>query len=167
MPPITSFGSSTPAVAATASFRPAKMSSNGLAKSWDSDYNGLQQAIYTRWVNQKLGARMFPTMTDICADLGKDAHLSNLVTALSDNEMPKGRKEKRIVRAQHLDWIKRQLTFVYDCGVEIKLKPSPENILDGDFRDIMGDRSAEARVGGGLRLRAAPHGAAGGGIPRG
>ena len=34
---------------------------------------------------------MFPTMTDICADLGKDAHLSNLVTALSDNEMPKGR----------------------------------------------------------------------------
>ena len=47
--------------------------------------------IYTRWVNQKLGARMFPTMTDICADLGKDAHLSNLVTALSDNEMPKGR----------------------------------------------------------------------------
>jgi len=139
MPPITSFASSAPAVAATAPSRRSKMSSNGLAKaSFNSDYDALQQAIYTRWVNQKLGARMFPTMTDILADLGKDDHLSNLVTALSDNDMPKGRKEKRIVRAQHLDWIKRQLAFVYDCGVEIKLKPSNENILDGDFRDIMG-----------------------------
>ena len=48
--------------------------------------------IYTRWVNQKLSARLFPTMTDVLKDLGQDDHLSNLVTALSEKEMPKPAK---------------------------------------------------------------------------
>lgn len=47
--------------------------------------------IYSRWVNQKLGSRHFPTLTDVLADIGKEEHLSNLVTALCEQEMPKGR----------------------------------------------------------------------------
>jgi hypothetical protein len=67
---------------------------------------------------------------DVLADIGKDDHLSNLVTALCETEMPKpAKKEKRVVRAQNLDWVKRQLDFVYSCGVEMKLKPSQENIF--------------------------------------
>lgn len=107
--------------------------------SWDDSYVKLQQTIYTRWVNQKLSARLFPTMTDVLKDLGQDDHLSNLVTALSEKEMPKpAKKEKRVVKAQKLDWISRQLDFVFSCGVEMKLKPSPGNIYEGDSKDIMG-----------------------------
>lgn len=76
---------------------------------------------------------------DVCSDLGKDDHLSNLVTACSEIEMPRPAKApKRIVRAQKLDYMQKQLKFVYDCGVVSKIKPSPENILDGDFADVMG-----------------------------
>jgi hypothetical protein len=72
------------------------------------------------------------------ADMGKDDHLSNLITALSDKDMPGKKKEKRIVKSQWLDWITRQLEFVYASGVEIKLKPAASNIYEGDARDIMG-----------------------------
>lgn len=101
------------------------------------EYQRIQQMIYTRWVNQKLGARQLPTLTDILADIGKDEHLSNLIAALSGTEMKK-KKGKCIVKAQWLDWISQQLDFVFASGVEIKLKPSADNIYDGDSRDIMG-----------------------------
>jgi spectrin beta len=111
-----------------------------MSRGGDGVYDRLQVTIYTRWVNQKLSARMFPTMeADVCASLGTDDHLSNLVTALSEKKMPKPAKPPmRKIKAQKLDWISKQLKFVWDCGVEMKLKPSPENIYDGDFPDIMG-----------------------------
>ena len=43
-------------------------------------HHGVLLQIYTRWVNQKLGSRQFPALTDILADIGKDEHLSNLIT---------------------------------------------------------------------------------------
>jgi len=109
------------------------------SRGYADEYNQLQQMIYTRWVNQKLGARQYPTLDDVVADLGKDDHLSNLATALCDKPMPKpAKKERRVVKAQKLDWISRQLDFIFSIGVEIKLKPSNDNIYDGDYRDVMG-----------------------------
>ena len=65
--------------------------------------------------------------------------LSNLVTALSEKEMPKPKSPRKlIVKAQKLDYLQEQLKFVFDCGVTMRLKPSNENIYDGDFISVMG-----------------------------
>ena len=72
----------------------------------------------------------------MCADLAPPRY-DALHAALSDIEITK-KRGKCIVKAQWLDWISRQLDFVFASGVEIKLKPSADNIYDGDSRDIMG-----------------------------
>lgn len=111
-----------------------------MSRGGDGAYDALQKKIYTRWVNQKLGSRMFPPMSGEISSvdgIGADANLSNLVAALSEKQMPT-KMPKRIVKAQKLDWIDKQLKFVWGCGVEMKLKPAPENVYEGDFVEVMG-----------------------------
>ena len=43
------------------------------------DWELLQKKIFTRWANQKLGARQMPLMDDVLADLGQGANLTNLM----------------------------------------------------------------------------------------
>ena len=113
-----------------------------MASSNLSQHDLLQQKIFQRWVNQRLGSRHMPLVTDVLTDLGQGDNLPNLMTALSEKvyEAPKGspRKMAVVMKAQKLEAIGHALEFVFSCGVEMKLRPSPANILDGDFRDIMG-----------------------------
>lgn len=40
-------------------------------------------------------------------------------------------------RAQELENMSKALKFVFEsCGVQMSLKPSPENILKGDEKDV-------------------------------
>ncbi|EGD73339.1 hypothetical protein PTSG_12249 [Salpingoeca rosetta] len=103
------------------------------------DWEALQAKIFTKWVNQKLMSRHFPTINNVQSDLAKDNTLYNLMCALTDREPPVEKKKpaKMHVKAQVLDDIDKALKFVFDCGIQMKLKPSPENLYSGDFRDVM------------------------------
>ena len=102
------------------------------------DWERLQAKIFTKWVNQKLMSRHFPTIADVQTDLAKDNTLYNLMCALTEREPPVEKKKpaKMHVKAQVLDDIDKALKFVFDCGIQMKLKPSPENLYSGDFRDV-------------------------------
>lgn len=105
------------------------------------DWEELQRKIFTRFVNQKLASRHFTRIDDVLTDLGKGDNISNLITALSGKEMVKPKKPVVVkVRAQQLEQVGKQMQFCWDSGVNmsVKVRPSPENLLDGDFIGVMG-----------------------------
>jgi len=105
------------------------------------EWEELQRKIFTRFVNQKLASRHFVRIEDVLTDLGKGDNISNLITALSGAEMKSPKKKKpAMVRAQQLEEVGKQMQFCWDSGVNMstKIRPSAENILDGDFIGVMG-----------------------------
>lgn len=112
-----------------------------MAKRQLEDWEELQRKIFTRFVNQKLASRHFPRIDDVLTDLGKGDNISNLITALSGKEMVKPKNKKpAMVRAQQLEEVGKQMQFCWDSGVNMppRVRPSPENLLDGDFIGVMG-----------------------------
>lgn len=105
-----------------------------------AEWEALQRKIFTRWVNQKLASQRLPQIKDVVTDLGVGDTLQNLIQVLSERELP-GKPAKKpmgtIVKAQQLEAVNNVLRFIWECGVDMKLKPSAENILKGDRRDIM------------------------------
>lgn len=105
------------------------------------EWEALQRKIFTRWVNQKLTSHRLPQIKDVVTDLGSGDTLRNLIEVLSEKEMPKaGRKPSSAFAAsthQQMENVANVLKFIWDCGVDMKLKPSADNIIKGDRRDIM------------------------------
>lgn len=59
--------------------------------------------------------------------------------ALTERDAPLEKKKPSrmpIVKAQRIDEIGKALKFVYESGIQMKLKPSPENLYSGDFKDV-------------------------------
>jgi len=82
--------------------------------------------IFTRWANQKLMSRHLPTIEDVLTDIGKGDNLANLLFALSEKEQAKPKNPpKLIIMAQKIEHVGKALDFVYSCGVDMKMKPSP------------------------------------------
>ena len=73
-------------------------------------------------------------------DLGAGDTLQNLIQILSERELPKSPKKAMatFVKAQQLEAVNNVLKFIWECGVDMKLKPSAENVLKGDRRDVSG-----------------------------
>eukprot|EP00055_Hartaetosiga_balthica_P011900 m.55751 g.55751 ORF g.55751 m.55751 type:complete len:1252 (-) comp7769_c0_seq1:791-4546(-) len=104
------------------------------------DWEILQEKIFTKWVNQKLMSRHFPTIGHVQFDLGQEKHLRNLIYALIEKDLPvETKKPSRMpmMKAQRIDNLGKDLALVFDAGVVMKLKPSAENLYDGDFKDVM------------------------------
>ena len=103
-----------------------------------ADWEILQKKIFTRWVNQRLQAAKLPLIKDVQTDLGQGNNLANLMFALSERELPKSKQptKKPMIKAQQIEFVNTQLQFVWECGVESKLKPSAENLFNGDFKDV-------------------------------
>ena len=105
-----------------------------------ADWEILQAKIFTRWINQRLASRHLPTISDVRTDLGQGSNLSNLMHVLTEQELPPAAKSPRklpMVKAQRLEELDKALKLVWDSGVQMKLKPSPENLYAGDFKDVM------------------------------
>lgn len=97
----------------------------------------LQRKIFTRWVNQKL-ARKHITVTDVVTDISDGNLLIQLMEVLSDRKYT-GKMEKNFkMRVQKIDNINNALAFVWNCGVQTKVKPSAENLADGEERSVLG-----------------------------
>lgn len=86
-------------------------------------------------MNQRLATRRLAPLDDVVADLHKGSNLIDLCEILSEQTGPKMVATK--FRAQELENMNKALKFVFEsCGVQMSLKPSPENILKGDEKDV-------------------------------
>ncbi|EDQ86636.1 uncharacterized protein MONBRDRAFT_28031 [Monosiga brevicollis MX1] len=94
--------------------------------------------IFTRWCNQRLAKRQLDPMADVVTDIGKQNRLIQLVEILSERTCDKKIIANARVKAQEIENLTKALEFVYECGVDMKLKPSPENLYDGDDRAVLG-----------------------------
>ena len=78
-------------------------------------------------------------MEDVVADIHKGSNLVDLCEILSEQTGPKMIATK--FRAQEIENMNKALKFVFEgCGVQMNLKPSPENLLKGDEKDVSGLR---------------------------
>lgn len=88
-------------------------------------------------MNQRLATRRLPPLDDVVADIHKSSNLVDLCEILSEQTGPKMVATK--FRAQELENMNKALKFVFEgCGVQMSLKPSPENLLKGDEKDVSG-----------------------------
>lgn len=91
-------------------------------------------------MNQKLASQRLPQIKDVVSDLGAGDTLQHLIQILSEKEMPRTSPKKVVMsaaaKAQQLENVANVLKFIFDCGVEMKLKPSAENVIKGDRRDV-------------------------------
>eukprot|EP00049_Salpingoeca_infusionum_P009182 m.152573 g.152573 ORF g.152573 m.152573 type:complete len:1745 (-) comp14262_c0_seq1:1421-6655(-) len=102
------------------------------------DWIALQRKIFTRWVNQRLGKKHYAELGDVVTDLGEGNNLLRLVEILSERECTAKVHANPKFKAQKLENVNSALTFMYEGGVEMTLKPSAENLLDGDERAVLG-----------------------------
>ena len=63
--------------------------------------------IFTRWVNQRLGARNHATLSSVVEDLGKGDNLCNLIHALADEMPPKRKMRGRASRIASIEGVPR------------------------------------------------------------
>ena len=98
-------------------------------------------------MNQRLATRRLPPLEDVVADIHKGSNLVDLCEILSEQTGPKMVPAK--FRAQEIENMNKALKFVFDgCGVQMNLKPSPENLLKGDEKDVRKGKQGERRKGG-------------------
>lgn len=89
-------------------------------------------------MNQRLGKRHLPPLGDVVTDLGKDNNLLQLVEILSEQQCKAKLHASPRFKAQILENVAHGLQFCWDCGVTMALKPSRENLYDGDEPAVLG-----------------------------
>ncbi len=87
-------------------------------------------------MNQKLTSHRLPQIKDVVTDLGSGDTLRNRIEVLSEKEMPKlARKPSSAFAAsthQQMENVANVLKFIWECGVDMKLKPSAGVFLEGE-----------------------------------
>jgi len=102
------------------------------------DWLRLQRKIFSRWVNQKVGARRL-SCKDVVDEIKDGLLLIQLIEILSEKPYSGGKMDPAPKgRIQRLDNLNNALKFTWACGVELKIKPSPDNLVDGDEKSILG-----------------------------
>jgi len=97
----------------------------------------LQRKIFTRWVNQKLVPNKLEPIKDCVEDFADGHRLIELLQLLSEQEF-KGKHSPQTMRMKQIEQADRALKFCFDqCNVDMKLKPSAENLTDKDERNIL------------------------------
>eukprot|EP00055_Hartaetosiga_balthica_P008816 m.33924 g.33924 ORF g.33924 m.33924 type:complete len:1745 (+) comp6485_c0_seq2:13-5247(+) len=103
-----------------------------------TDWIVLQRKIFTRWVNQRLQKKHLPDLKDVVEDLGKGSHLVKLIEILSEKECTAKFHASPRFKAQELENVNQALEFMFSVGVTMALKPSADNLLEGDERAVLG-----------------------------
>jgi len=101
------------------------------------DSTKLQRRIFSRWVNQKL-AKVNVQCKDVVTDIGDGLLLIKLIEVLSEKTCTEKYDKTPKAKPQKLDNCANALKFAYSTGLEMKLKPSPENLVDGDATNVLG-----------------------------
>jgi len=98
----------------------------------------LQRKIFSRWVNQKLWMSKHIKVDDIVEALQKDPTiLLHLVEVLT--EKPYTGKPIKLgkMRVQLVAAANEVLKFIYASGVQMKIKTSAEDLVDGDEKNVL------------------------------
>jgi len=108
-----------------------------LKKGETPDWLRLQRKIFTRWVNQKVRGKC-PPCEDVVKSLSDGILLIDLMSALSDKPYTGKQEKNPKVKAQKIDNISNALNFTWSCGVQMKLKPSAEDLFDENDKMVLG-----------------------------
>jgi actinin alpha len=100
----------------------------------------LQRKIFSRWVSMKLWMSRHIKVTDIVTDLQNDPTiLLALIEVLSEKTFTGKIDKSTKMRMQKISATNIILKFVYDdCGVQMKIKTSAEDIADGAEKAVLG-----------------------------
>ena len=77
-------------------------------------------------------------VSDVVTEIGDGILLINLIEVLTEKTFPGKYDLKPKMRVQKIDNLSRGLAFLWDCGVQMKVKPSAEDLADGDEKRILG-----------------------------
>lgn len=117
--------------------------SEGKKLESNPDWLRLQSKIFSRWVGQKLGKRGIK-VNDVVKEAGDGVILINLLEVLSEASFPDRKQFDNLMkkpptgRVQKIDIVNSALKFIWNQGVEMKIKPSAEAIVDGDEKKYFG-----------------------------
>jgi len=103
------------------------------AEAWEK----LAVKIFSRWVNQKLAPRGI-SVADVTVGLSNGSELIALMEVLSEKTFTKKAAKDPKMRVQKIENVNLALAFIYESGVTMQLKPSAENIVDGNKTQILG-----------------------------
>lgn len=84
----------------------------------------------------RLATKRLPPIDSVITDLGKGRTLVDLVEILSEKQCTAKLNPNPKFKAHTVDNLNHALQFVWDCGVKMNLKPSAENLMDGDERGV-------------------------------
>lgn len=110
--------------------------------SSSGDWIKLQRKIFSRWVNQKLSVVNIP-VEDALESFKTGVTLIKLMEVLSEKQCTEKYNAAPKMRIQQVDTASKALKFIFgrddkSCGVEMKNAPSPDNIVDGLERPVLG-----------------------------
>lgn len=89
----------------------------------------LQRKIFSRWCNQKLSLSRDIQVNDVVTEIGDGVLLINLLEVLSETTFPGKFQKNPKMRVHKIDNLNNALKFVWDSGVQMKVKPSAEGKL--------------------------------------
>eukprot|EP01119_Soliformovum_irregulare_P010300 TRINITY_DN2527_c0_g1_i1.p1 TRINITY_DN2527_c0_g1~~TRINITY_DN2527_c0_g1_i1.p1 ORF type:complete len:1111 (+),score=542.58 TRINITY_DN2527_c0_g1_i1:57-3389(+) len=102
-----------------------------------ADWLRLQRKIFSRWVNLKLAKKGIPC-NDVVTDIGDGKLLIALMEVLSEKPYDGKVIATPKLRPHKLDNLTNALKLVWSSGVDVKLKPSAEDLADGNQQAILG-----------------------------
>jgi len=109
----------------------------GGARSQGTSPFKIQRKIFTRWVNQKLTKKGI-VVDDIVNAMGDGNILIALMEVLSEKKYTGKVAKTFSMRVHKIDNISNALNFTWNCGVQMKIKPSPENLADCEEKTVLG-----------------------------
>lgn len=104
----------------------------------NKDWEKLQRKVFSRWVNQKLVLSRGIKIDDIVDAAADPNKLVALVEVLSEKTCTYKIAKEPKGRIQAVEGANYALQFIFqDCGVELKLKPNGESIIDKDEKSTL------------------------------
>lgn len=98
----------------------------------------LQRKIFSRWVSQKLWMSKHIKVEDIVHSLQTDPTiLISLIEVLTEKPFTGKLDKVTKMRVQVIAVANQVLKFIYDSGVQMKIKTSAEDLVDGDERNVL------------------------------
>ncbi|KDR83148.1 hypothetical protein GALMADRAFT_56855 [Galerina marginata CBS 339.88] len=95
-----------------------------------------QERTFCKWLNTKLEAHGYPTMSSLVKDLSDGVRLIQLMEIMGDTSLGRYNKTPRM-RVQKAENVNKALEFITSRGVKLT-NIGPEDIIDGNLKLILG-----------------------------
>ncbi|KAH9480827.1 Alpha-actinin-like protein 1 [Psilocybe cubensis] len=96
----------------------------------------MQERTFCKWLNTKLEAHGYPTMSSLVKDLSDGVRLIQLMVRPSDTSLGRYNKNPRM-RVQKAENVNKALEFIRQRNVKLT-NIGPEDIIDGNLKLILG-----------------------------